>query len=281
MDIVVVGSISMDLVVPVDHNPLPGETILGSDYKLHHGGKGANQAVSAARLGGSVGMVCCIGKQKSLDLGTPLYNGLKREGVDVTYAFIENCPSGLALISVDKNGQNSIIVSPGSNSKLTYDKLTAEMFNNARVVLMQLEIPLETVKTAAELGKNKGATTILNAAPAIILAENDLENIDILVVNEVEAGMIIGNNNIKTHVDALSAAKKLQHLVPTVIITLGENGSVWVSKNSSGYKKAFKVIAKDTTAAGDAFLGALATIKPGAQASLPFLSEVELFLSKQ
>ncbi len=296
--IIVVGSINMDIVVQVDHQPAPGETILGSDYETHPGGKGANQAVAAARLGANVRM---IGRVGSDAFGQQLLSGLNHEGIDTHWLKTLETPSGVAFINVDKQGQNSIIVAPGANARLKPEELRPEAFAKAKVVLMQLEIPLNTVRRAAKLGQEAGATVILNAAPAKQLEPSDYQDIDVLVVNEIEAGMLLGKARACNPAEALALADNLLKLIPAVIITLGEQGAVWKSDNDAGQLPAFAVAALDTTAAGDAFLGALALAlsqgdslanavrsasaagalaasKAGAQPSLPTRDELENFL---
>jgi ribokinase len=298
--IVTVGSVNMDLVVRVAKQPRPGETILGSDYEAHPGGKGANQVVAAARLGGEVRFVGCVGSDA---FGERLFSGLEREGIDLRWAKRLEAPSGIALISVAESGQNSIIVSPGANGRLTPERLEPAAFESAKVVLCQLEIPLETVLAAAKLGKEAGAITLLNAAPARRLGAHALEDVDILVVNEVEAGMLLGQEVPDDPEEALKTASELRELAPTVIITLGSRGVAWKSAQSEGHQVALHVQVADTTAAGDAFVGALATLlaegqpleealrwanaagaltttRVGAQPSLPQRLEVEALLKE-
>jgi len=177
MGIVVVGGINMDLVVRVKRHPLPGETLLGSDYETHHGGKGANQAVAAARMlprctspskrplpnqGPSVRLIGRVGQD---EFGNQLRNALKREGINVHATIPIAAPTGVAFIAVSEEGRNTIIVSPGANHRLRPENLSPAEFEGARVVVLQLEIPLETVRRAAELGRQAGAKVVLNASP--------------------------------------------------------------------------------------------------------------------
>lgn len=296
--IVTVGSINMDLVTIVDHHPEPGETILGSDYKANPGGKGANQAVAASRLGKEVSMIGRLGTDA---FGEQLLQNLKNEGVDTRWIERLELPSGVAFISVDEAGQNRIIVAPGANKELRPEVLQPRAFDDAKIVLLQLEIPLSTVREAARLGKSAGATTILNAAPVVRLSAGDYEFIDILVINEIEAGMLLKKDRPQDPKEALALATEILDLVPNVIITLGEMGAVWRSTVAGGHHEAFQVKAVDTTAAGDAFVGtlaaliaedqpleravswacaagALATTKAGAQSSLPVRKDIELLL---
>lgn len=296
--VLTVGSINMDLVVKVNHHPEPGETILGLDHEAHPGGKGANQAVAASRLGQKVRMVGRLGADA---FGEQLLQGLQSEGIDTQWIERLDLPSGVAFISVDQKGQNSIIVAPGANQQLSPENLQLRAFDNAEVVLLQLEIPLATVREAARLGKSAGATTILNAAPAGRLVASDYKFVDLLVVNEVEAAMLLGKNRPQDPTEALALAADFLNLVPTVVITLGEQGTVWRGGRAEGHQKAFRVSPVDTTAAGDAFLGtlaasiaenkpleaavrwacaagALATTKAGAQSSLPMREDIERLL---
>ncbi len=272
MSIVVVGSINMDLVVRVKRHPVPGETLLGSDYETHHGGKGANQAVAAVRMLGrtlltakgastaaaqSAG-VRMIGRVGQDEFGNQLRNALKREGINVNATIPIAAPTGVAFIAVNDQGQNTIIVSPGANHRLRPENLSPAEFEGAQVVVLQLEIPLDTVRKAAELGKQAGAKVILNAAPAQTLPDKLLESVDILVVNESEALGLTGVLPDSPEM-ALEVARVLSEKTPTVVITLGEQGAVWVGPEGSGHQPVLKVEALDTTGAGDAFIGALAT----------------------
>lgn len=255
MGIVVVGSLNMDMVVRMKLHPVPGETVLGSDYETHHGGKGANQAVAAARMGAKVRMVGRVGTD---EFGKRLRQGLLREGINVHAVVPMNVPTGVAFIAVNEATQNTIIVSPGANSKLRPDNLAPSEFEGANAVVMQLEIPLDTVKKAAQMGREAGAKIIVNAAPAQKLSEKFLSLIDILVVNESEACTLAGCT-VDGPNNALDAAKALQLYCPTVIVTLGEQGAVWVTPEGEGHQSAFSVDEVDSTGAGDAFIGAMAT----------------------
>lgn len=298
-DIIVVGSINMDLVVRVQRHPLPGETLLGSDYQTFPGGKGANQAVAAARAGGSVRMIGCLGSDS---FGAQLLEGLLQDGIDTHWIKRVEGPSGVAFIVVNAQGQNSIIVAPGSNYRLLPEDLKAEVFRGAKVILLQLEVPLPTVLEAARRGKKTGARVILNAAPARSLSADALRDVDLLVVNEFEAGIVLEQKAPEGIEEALVAAQSLRERVSSVVITLGAEGCVWADTSGQGYVPAFQVQPVDTTAAGDAFVGmlasrlakgealapalrwasaagALATTQEGAQPSLPTEAEVESFLA--
>ncbi|RIH85163.1 ribokinase [Calidithermus roseus] len=300
MGIVVVGSLNMDLVVRVARHPVPGETLLGSDYESYFGGKGANQAVAAQRMGGKVRMIGRVGND---GFGERIKTHLKAQGINVNATICINAPTGVAFISVDKAGQNVIIVSPGANSRLKPENLSPIEFEHTAVVMLQLEVPLDTVRRAARIGRESGARVILNAAPALPLSPADLALFDILVVNESEAQAYSGLA-VDSPESGIEAARKLRQHCPTVIVTLGAQGAVWASAEGEGYQSAFEVRAVDTTAAGDAFMGALAVslsegrslerairlgaaagalavTRPGAQTSLPTRLEVEAFLSER
>jgi len=298
-EITVVGSLNMDLVVPVARHPKPGETIIGGDLQHFHGGKGANQAVAAARLGGRVRMVGRVGADA---YGAELKRGLEAEGVMTADVAKIAAPTGVALISVSEDGQNAIIVSPGANARLRPEDLSPAQFAGAKVVVLQLETPLETVQRAAALGREAGARVLLNAAPAQELPEELLQVLDVLVVNEFEAAQVAGSDEPESMEEALALARQLARRVPVVVITLGARGLVWAGAEGEGYLPAFAVQAVDTTAAGDAFVGglaaalaagepfaaalkygsaagALAATRPGAQPSLPRKDEVEAKLA--
>ena len=293
--LLIVGSLNMDLVVPVARHPKPGETIIGGDLQHFHGGKGANQAVAAARLGGRVRMVGRVGADA---YGAELKRGLEAEGIATADVAEIKAPTGVALISVSEDGQNAIIVSPGANARLWPEDLSPTQFANAKVVVLQLETPLETVQRAAELGREAGARVLLNAAPARELPDELLGALDVLVVNEFEAAQVAGEEEPESMEEALSLARQLARRVPVVVVTLGARGLVWAGAEGEGYLPAFEVQAVDTTAAGDAFVGglaaalaagerfaaalkygsaagALAATRPGAQPSLPRKDEVE------
>lgn len=254
MSIVVVGSLNMDLVVRVAHHPVPGETLLGSDYESHHGGKGANQAVAAARMGGKVRMVGRVGQD---GFGEQLRQGLEHEGINLHATLPVHAPTGVAFIAVSDKGQNTIIVSPGANARLRPENLSPAEFEGAKVVVLQLEISPDVVVRAAQLGREAGATVVLNAAPAGSLSARELALMDVLVVNETEAEALTGQKPDSPET-ALEVARTLQQTTPTVVVTLGSQGAVWAGTEGNGYQSAFAVAAVDTTGAGDAFIGALA-----------------------
>lgn len=299
-NILVVGSCNTDMVIKADHLPTPGETILGGTFFMNAGGKGANQAVAAARLGGAVTFICKTGNDI---FGKQAIQLFKDEGIDTTY-LVEDAvnPSGVALITVDKNAENCIVVASGANATLSPEDLSAaeSLITQSTIVLMQLEIPLPTVEHVALKAFAKGASVVLNPAPACNLPGSLLRCVDIITPNQKEAEMLTGItvNDINS---ATQAAKKLQQQgVQTVIITLGSEGALVVHKETVTHVAGYKVGAVDTTAAGDVFNGALvvalsqgnnivdatkfackaaaiSVTRLGAQASAPYKNEVAIF----
>ena len=296
--ILVVGSLNMDLVVTVETHPKPGDTVLGGDTRTIPGGKGANQAAAASKAGGDVAMLGLVGSDA---YGEALKDALREAGVDVGFVETFEGPSGVALITVDADGQNMIVVSPGANGKLTSERFQEEMLHGAALVMMQLEIPLETVQTVAAAAAARGVPVLLNPAPAQPLPNELLQKIKYLVVNEGEAALL-SDLKVTDAESALAAARSLRERgAETVVVTLGARGLVWSSNNGEGALEAHKVKIIDTTAAGDAFCGAfavalaqgrglgpalrfanaagaLATTEEGAQPSLPTKEEIEAFL---
>ena len=256
--ITVVGSLNMDLVVRTPRIPKPGETIIGSDFHTIPGGKGANQAVAAAKLGAEVSMVGRVGED---DFGRALIANL--EAVHVNHRFVRRdpvTPTGIALITVEDSGENNIVLAPGSNMKLTVEDIVAagETIAQSDSVLFQLESPLPVVEAALELAKSRGVTTILNPAPAQPLSEALLRYVDILVPNETETALLTGLP-VATDAQIEQAAEHLRRIgVGTVILTLGERGAFLCSAAGNRHVPAYKIRPVDTTAAGDAFLGGFA-----------------------
>ena len=298
-NICVIGSLNMDLVVKVDTMPKSGQTLIGSNFKEVPGGKGANQAVAMARLGGNVSM---IGKVGNDGFGQTLLNALKADNVDTDYIGIEEGPTGVALITVDKNAENSIVVAPGANFKVAVEDIdnNIESINNSDIVVVQLETPLETIKYGLKKAKEAGKYTILNPAPAVVLEDEIIENVDLLTPNETELEILSGIQ-INNEDDIKRAAQiMIDKGVKELIVTLGSKGSLYINKERSMFKSAYKVQAVDTTAAGDSYtgalsvafsnnkgveeamdfaskVGALSVMKEGAQSSLPTLKDVENF----
>ena len=293
--VAVVGSANADLVLDIDHRPAPGETILGSDVVVTPGGKGANQAVAAGRLGGDVTFVGCLGDDGN---GGILRASLTDAGVDLSGLRTVDAPTGIAVIMVTPDGENSIIVAPGANRHLTPRMLDEhEQWRAADVVVLQLEIPVESVTKVATEAPGR---VVLNTAPAAELPAEVLAVADPLVANESEAHFLLGDQ----HGNGVELAERLLGLGSrSVVLTLGSAGSVVVERGADGELRtevvpAHRVTAVDTTGAGDSFVGAMAMRlsegeglpaavrlatsvaaiavgRRGAQESFPTLAEVE------
>ena len=299
--IVVVGSSNTDMIIKLDRIPKPGETILGGDFSIAAGGKGANQAVGAARAGGHVTLVARVGRDI---FGQQAIEGFQKDGICVDHVFKDKAsPSGVALIFVARDGENSIAVASGANGKLSPAdvKKAKAAIAAAAILVMQLETPIETVAAAADIAAAKGVQVILNPAPAQPLSDSLLKKISILTPNETEAELLTGIKVDNDGAAAKAAQKLLDKGVKTVIITLGARGA-WVATAEGGrLVPGFKVTPVDSTAAGDIFNGALAVGlsegKPlddavrfanaaaalsvtqlGAQPSAPKRKEIEKFL---
>ncbi len=259
--IVVVGSLNMDVVAIAPRIPVVGETIIGNKYFTEPGGKGANQAYAAAKLGGSVAMLGRLGDD---DFGRRMRDNVASVGCDVSGLKSVPGPSGVALIFVSESGQNSIIVVPGANDQLTANDVNAaaSALDDAAIVLLQLENPVDAVMAAARLGKQRGACVILDPAPAPAtpLPPELLAMVDIVTPNETEAAILADLPPGRLDPDqAGKLARKLQAMgAHTVIMKLGDQGCLLVEKSSSTLIPAPKVVAVDTTAAGDTFNAALA-----------------------
>ncbi len=297
--ILVIGSLNIDLVTNVKKTPKVGETILGDTFTKIEGGKGANQAVAIGKLGGDVTMMGMLGKDEFSGI---LLNNLTLNNVDARYIFKSDTSStGTALILVNEDGNNSIVVIPGANFDLKEDMINEEQFENIDFVLSQFEVPLKTIEKAFKIAKDKNIKTILNPAPATFIPNEILNNTDILIPNETEFQIITGIDSLDKQ-DILNASKEIfKKGVKELILTLGDKGVIYVNENGEIYEKsAYKVDAVDTTAAGDSFIGgfltklsqdediktsidyavivsALAVSKKGAQTSLPTREEVEKF----
>ncbi|HEU4552305.1 MAG TPA: ribokinase [Chitinophaga sp.] len=295
--ILVVGSINMDMVVKTAHIPQPGETMLGGVFFMNPGGKGANQAVSVARLGGHAAFIGKIGDDLFGKQSTRLF---EQEGIDITGICSDpGTPSGIAMITVDAAGENSIVVAPGANARLQPNDVAAALDKqpDGKILLVQLEIPMETVKYAAEYAREKGLLVILNPAPANDRVAALLPLADIITPNESEAALLSGVQ-IKDLAGARQAAEQIAARgVKSVIITLGSQGAALLHNGAFLHIPAPLVEAVDTTAAGDVFNGALATAlaegksledavvfacnaaaiavtRLGAQSSIPYRNEV-------
>lgn len=256
--IVVVGSSNTDMVIRCSRMPKPGETVLGGEFMMNHGGKGANQAVAAAKLGGNVAFVAKVGDDI---FGRQTLEMLRTTGIDTAHVGVSrDLPSGVALINVDANGENSISVASGANACLSEHDIdnACELIAGADVLIAQLESPVETVAYAAELAKKHGVTVVLNPAPApqAPLPARLLKNVDIIIPNKTEAEMISGIaiNDMDSANDAIRAIGEKG--VGVTIITLGSKGALLCEKGDCIEIPSVKVKAVDTTAAGDTFCGA-------------------------
>jgi len=295
--ILVVGSSNTDMVIKAESLPRAGETVSGGVFFMNPGGKGANQAVAVARLGGRITFICKTGNDL---FGHQSHQLFEKEGIDISYAFSDaDSPSGVALITVDKNGENCIAVASGSNAHLTPDDIATveEAIDAADFVLMQLEIPVETVEFVAKKAAGKNKKVILNPAPACTLSKELLQNLYAITPNETEAELITGIK-ITDEASACKAAERFVELgVNNVVITLGSKGAFVYGEGICEMIPAFKVKAQDTTAAGDIFNGAfvvalaenrsmldatlfaskaaaISVTRAGAQSSAPYRNEV-------
>jgi ribokinase len=246
------------MVIKTAKLPAPGETILGGTFLLNPGGKGANQAVAAARLGGKVTFIAKRGNDL---FGNQAMGLFMREGIDTQYIVKDpELPSGVALITVDAAGENSIVVAPGSNGNLMEEDIPQKVFESGKfgILLLQLEIPLSTVEYSASNAALNNIKVILNPAPARDLPDSLLRNIWLLIPNETEAEKLSGMKVLDFSSAETAAAEIQKKGVKNVIITMGEDGAFVKSENFTGKVPGVKVTAVDTTAAGDVFNGAIA-----------------------
>jgi ribokinase len=297
--ITVVGSMNMDLVIKVNEIPQIGETLLGNELLQIPGGKGANQGVAIAKLNNEIIFLGKVGKDV---FGDALIESMKESGVNIEHIEKTDESTGIAVINVDKYGNNNIIVIPGANGDVDKGYLQRHLiaFEKADIIVFQLEVPLETVKEGLKIARKLGKTTILNPAPAYELDDEIIQNVDILIPNEHELERI---SKIKiTDQDSILKAANilLQKGIKQIIVTLGGKGVLYIDINGYKFFEAYKVNVVDTTAAGDSFIGgfvssyiengnieksieigqktaALAIQKVGAQSSLPTKEEVDNF----
>lgn len=296
--ILVVGSLNMDLVTNVKVTPRVGETVLGKGFSKIPGGKGANQAAAIGKLKGDVKILGKIGED---DFGETLKDSLRKSNVDVSKIFIQkNQSTGMAMIMVNEDGDNSIVVIPGANFDLTVEDIEDSVLEDCDILVSQLEIPLDTIEYIFKRAKEMKKYTILNPAPAMKLSDELLKNTDLLVLNETETE-VLSDVKIKDFEDIVKGAKSLLDKgINEVIVTLGKDGAIYFNKEEERKFRAYKVEAVDTTGAGDSFIAGLAVelskgkdifsaiefgskvaaitvTRNGAQSSLPTLDEVENF----
>lgn len=296
--IMVIGSSNTDMVVKSKKLPLPGETILGGTFLMNAGGKGANQAVAAARLGGNVTLVAKVGDDI---FGKQSIEGFKNENINADFVFTDKeVPSGTALIMVNKEGENCIVVAPGANARLLpADIEKVKNLSEAEIILMQLEIPIETIAAVVKIAKTNNQKVIINPAPARKLDDELLNGLFLITPNETEAALLTGIAVTDEITASDAAGVFLNKGVQNVIITLGKQGAYFQNKNLKLKIDAPSVQAMDTTAAGDTFSGALAVAltekmdweqairfavkaasisvtRMGAQSSVPYRNEIDL-----
>jgi ribokinase len=300
VDVVVLGSLNMDLVVRTDHMPIPGETVRGEQFTTIPGGKGANQAAAAARLGAHVAMIGSVGADS---FGPALLDNMRAQGVNVDHVSADaQAATGIAMIILDAQGENSIVVAPGANGRVSLADVDAarELLSQARYLVMQFEIPLPVVRAMIERAPNMGLKVILNAAPAYAVEPDFLRGVYALIANESEARVLTGIEVTDVQAAQRAGQKLLQLDIPVVIITLGAQGALLLTPDQCVHVPARKVQVVDTTAAGDAFIGGLtvallrelplveavryatcagtlATTVLGAQTSLPSAAQVQAF----
>ena len=306
--IVVIGSLNMDFVFAVDRLPLPGETIFGRNFRTIPGGKGANQAYAAAKLAGNNPVVRMLGRTGRDSFGDALKANLAGAGVDVRGVLeTDSEATGVACIHVDDAGQNSITVAPGANGSLSPADIESELgtLESARCVLLQLEVPIQTIAAALRKARNVNAICILDPAPARTLPNEILQLVDIATPNESEACVLLGVPPARVSAaDAVALGQRIRELgVRAVIVKLGDQGCVYCGPDRSFASPPFAVRAVDSTAAGDTFNAALAVslaedaamedalrfanaaaaisvTRPGAQTSAPTRAEVESLLAR-
>ncbi|KJY72274.1 ribokinase [Vibrio coralliilyticus] len=301
--LVVLGSVNADHVLQVPSFPRPGETLHGRNYQVIPGGKGANQAVAAARLNADTGFIACVGDDA---FGINIRENFKMDNINIAGVKMQpNCPTGIAMIQVAESGENSICISAEANAKLTENAIEVDLerIRQANYLLMQLETPMCGIEKAAQVAKSSRTNVILNPAPARELSDELLSCIDVITPNETEAEVLTGVT-VTDNESAQEAANALHRKgIEIVLITLGAKG-VWLSQNGRGELiPGFRVEATDTTAAGDTFNGALVTglledlplesaikfahaaaaisvTRFGAQTSIPSRDEVDAFLEQ-
>ena len=254
--ILVIGSSNTDMTVLADRLPVPGETVLGGKFAMGQGGKGANQAVAAQRLGGNVSFICKVGRDI---FGENSLKEYQKEGMDISNVMYSNEPSGVALISVDTEAENCIVVASGANGDITVEDIESHRkeIEEAGILLLQLEIPVEAVVRAAKIGHEAGVYVVLNPAPACDLPEEIYQYLSLIIPNQTEIALMTG---IEAR-DEEGAAKAVEALrgkgVQDVIVTMGSKGSMVYHEGKATFVPSKKVNAVDTTAAGDTYCGGL------------------------
>lgn len=297
--ILVIGSSNTDMTIKSDNLPLPGQTILGGRFVMGPGGKGANQAVAAKRLGGNVEFICKVGHDI---FGKNTADGYKKEGIDISHILYSTEPSGVALILVDKTGENVISVAPGANGDLSVEDIEsiANVIKEADYLILQLEIPTDAVIRAAKIAHEAGVYVILNPAPACKLPNELFQYISLITPNQTETELMTGVKLINEQ-SFITAVENFNRMgVKDVIITLGSKGSLVCYDGKNEFVPAIKVDAVDATAAGDTFCGAvcvalsqgknlkeaavfatkaasLTVQKMGAQDSIPSITDINMF----
>lgn len=294
--ILVIGSSNTDMTVMTDRLPAPGETVLGGQFSMGQGGKGANQAIAAKRLGGDVSLICKVGKDL---FGKNAISHYKKEGLDTSGVMSSDKPSGVALITVDSKAENCIVVASGSNNDITEEDIYAHKaeIQAAEIVLLQLEIPLPAVLKAAKIAFESGAYVVLNPAPAKELPDEIYNYISLIIPNQTEIKLMTGISASDENKAAKAADILINKGVKDVIVTMGAKGSMVCNDGKCNFVPARKVKAVDTTAAGDTFCGgvcvglsegmdlleaarfatcasSLTVQKAGAQESVPFRRDV-------
>lgn len=300
--LIVLGSVNADHVVRVEQFPRPGETLVGHDYQVIPGGKGANQAVAAARFGADIGFIACVGAD---DFGSRMISEFQKDGMDTRAVMqVPDKPTGIAFIQIAASGENSIVISAEANACLTPKAIEPHLayVRQAETLLMQLESPMETIMLAAVEARKAGVTVILNPAPARPLPDELLASLTMITPNETEAAVLTGVE-VRSEADARKAAAILRGKgVGSVIITLGAQGAFYSGPDGDRLIPGFRVQATDTTAAGDTFNGAFAgalqeglgideairmahaaaaisVTRLGAQTSVPYRTEIDEFLT--
>lgn len=297
--ILVIGSSNTDMTIKSDNLPFPGQTILGGRFVMGPGGKGANQAVAAKRLGGNVEFICKVGHDI---FGKNAADGYKKEGIDISHILYSTEPSGVALILVDKTGENVISVAPGANGDLSVEDIEsiANVIKEADYLILQLEIPTDAVIRAAKIAHEAGVYVILNPAPACKLPNELFQYISLITPNQTETELMTGVKLINEQ-SFITAVENFNRMgVKDVIITLGSKGSLVCHDGKNEFVPAIKVDAVDATAAGDTFCGAvcvalsqgknlkeaavfatkaasLTVQKMGAQDSIPSITDINMF----